>query len=91
MKGFTMNNSILQATKVIVVRENNEEYHYDFDLQELVCSHINAYIETACCSSVGSSGYVECGCGGMDAVICPNHDCERIQDYEVEDLFERLR
>lgn len=91
MKGTNMNNPILQAKRVIIVRENSEDYHYDFELEELVCTHINAYIDKACCSSVGSSGYIECGCGGVDAVVCPNNDCTGIEDYEVDELFERLR
>ena len=91
MKGTAMNNPILQAKRVIIVRENDEVYRFDFELQQLVCTHVNAYIDKACCSSVGSSGYIECGCGGVDAVMCPNNDCTDIQDYEVDELFERLR
>lgn len=74
-----------------VVREDKETYTYDFEMGEMVCNHDNAYIEKACCSSVGSSGNIECGCGGRDSVVCDNKDCTGIQDFEVEELFERLR
>lgn len=58
---------------------------------EWVCTHEDAYIEPACCSSAGSSGYIECGCGGQDAVICPSIGCTDIQDWEIDDLLDRLR
>ena len=58
---------------------------------EFVCSHGAAYIEKACCSTVGSSGYIECGCGGRDSVICPALRCTGIMDHEVDQLFAKLR
>lgn len=58
---------------------------------EWVCTHEDAYIEKACCTSVGSSGYIECGCGGRDAVICPSTGCTDIEDWEVDGLFDRLQ
>ena len=58
---------------------------------EWVCTHDDAYIDPACCSSVGSSGYIECGCGGQDGVICPSTGCTGIMDWEIDDLMDRLR
>lgn len=57
-----------------------------------VCTHPNAYIEKACCSpfDIGDSGYIECGCGGQDSIICPATTCTGIQEYEIDELFERL-
>lgn len=45
-------------------------------------------IEEACCSSTGSSGYIECACGGVDSVICENPDCTGIggdDEYSDQD------
>ncbi len=58
---------------------------------ELVCGHADAYIQKACCSQPGDSGYIECGCQGMDGVVCPATNCTGIEDHEVDDLFERLQ
>ena len=41
----------------------------------------------ACCSTIGSSGYIECGCGGMDEIICNNPNCPGISDEIAEDFF----
>ncbi len=62
------------------------------DMNDWECTHAEAYVVRACCSpfSLGSSGYVECGCHGQDSVTCPAIDCTGIQDWEVEELFERL-
>ncbi len=57
---------------------------------EVVCTHPEAYIEKACCSTRSSNGLIECGCGGQDSVICPNPNCQGIQDHEVDTLFDRL-
>lgn len=56
----------------------------------VICSHPEAYIEKACCSTPGSSGMIECGCGGQDSVVCPNPKCQGIDDNEVDQLFDRL-
>lgn len=57
---------------------------------EVICTHPDAYIDKACCSGPGPNGVVECGCGGQDSVICPNPNCQGIDDNEVDDLFDRL-
>lgn len=56
----------------------------------MACKHEDAYIEKACCSQVGSSGYIECGCGGQDSLICPNNNCPGITDEEAEELWKEL-
>ncbi len=58
---------------------------------ELVCVHPEAYLDPACCISVGSSGHIECGCGGRDSVVCPANNCTGIQDHEVDGLFDSLQ
>jgi hypothetical protein len=65
---------------------------YDIELEGMVCDHDQAYIEPACCSpfQIGESGYVECGCHGQDSIICPDPNCTGIQDYEIEELYERI-
>ncbi len=52
--------------------------------------HEDAYLEKACCSMPGSSGYIECGCGGRDSVLCPAVDCPGIADYQVDALIDKL-
>ena len=54
-----------------------------------VCAHNGAYIQTACCSPY--QRIIECGCGGQDAIICPNKNCPGINDDELIDLREQLR
>ena len=62
---------------VIDTEEYDEEGH---------CLHINAEIERACCSGF-EGGIPSCGCGGMDAVGCPNDKCDGITDAEVESIL----
>lgn len=58
---------------------------------EWLCNHEEAYIERACCSNpVDSNGNITCGCYGRDSVICPAWDCTGIEDWQVDDLFDRL-
>lgn len=54
------------------------------------CTHENVHIEKACCSTVGESGYFECGCGGRDSIACDNPNCDGISDLEFEKFFEKL-
>lgn len=57
---------------------------FDKHLQEMICDHREAYIEKACCTTAGDSGYIECACAGRDELICPNPDCTGIEeDQEV--------
>ena len=59
---------------------------------EYQCKHEGAYIEKACCSpwDVGDSGYIECGCGGRDYIVCPAPMCEGLNDFEMETLWPLL-
>lgn len=54
---------------------------------ERICTHPNAYIEKACCSTRGSSGMIECGCGGMSTVECPDCD-DQLDDETIEKILE---
>ena len=60
---------------------------YDPELDQTVCNHEGAFVEPACCSTAGSSGYVECGCGGQNSIVCPAPNCTGIEDYELEKLL----
>lgn len=50
------------------------------------CPHDNVEVEPACCSGIGSSGYVECGCGGRDSVYCYDCDNKDMTDKDMEEL-----
>lgn len=52
------------------------------------CSHERAEVEPPCCSTRGSSGYIECGCGGNYSIYCPDCDYMNMPDNEVEALIE---
>lgn len=54
---------------------------------EFRCPHENVEIKKPCCSVRGSSGYIECGCGGQYSVYC--HDCknEDLQEWEAQDIL----
>ena len=69
----------------IPVASNDEKYVMDED-GVFRCAHVNHYVERACCSSRGSSGYIECGCGGRDEFICPNQDCTGIEFDQYGDI-----
>ena len=49
------------------------------------CRHNFATVEPPCCTSAGSNGVIECGCGGSYLVACP--DCE-LTDSQAEALLE---
>lgn len=74
----------------VTIPSTGTEFRWDDELFQYVCNHSEAEIEKACCSTIGSSGYIECGCGGQDSVYCPAKDCTGIEDYEVDELIERL-
>jgi hypothetical protein len=82
----------IAPTKHIV---NVKQYHSaDFYLSEdgkWLCAHTDAYIEPACCSGYDSEGNPSCACHGMDGVICPAIDCTGIEDWQIEELFDRLQ
>lgn len=51
---------------------------------ELLCTHVNMYVEKACCPP---ASIVECGCGGVDSLICPNDKCTGITDSDVDKYY----
>lgn len=66
----------------------NATYEYDFLDGVLLCKHEEYEIEKACCSTRGSSGYIECGCGGVDSIICLNKECTGITEEDVENILD---
>ena len=67
------------------------QYGYPVHLNEdneWRCLHQDVIIERPCCSSAGSSGYVECGCGGMMSVYCNDCDNDDLRDYEINEIME---
>lgn len=51
----------------------------------LKCPHDNVQIIQACCTTVGESGNIECGCAGLDRIYC--EDCDNQDMTEEEALF----
>lgn len=70
--------------KLVYPQGGSEEY--EIIDGERHCLHINHEIERACCSGF-EGGLPSCGCGGMDAVGCPNPKCDGITDAEVESML----
>lgn len=56
----------------------------------MICEHEEVELEKACCSGRDSDGLMSCGCGGSDAIICLNDDCTGIEDYELNELMDRV-
>lgn len=54
------------------------------------CQHNDITIEEPCCSpfSTGSSGYIECGCGGNISIYCNDCDNKDLTDEQVNDIIE---
>ena len=56
---------------------------------ELLLEHVHDIeIIEPCCSARGSSGYIECGCGGMREIVCNTPDCPGVDDVELVDYFD---
>lgn len=57
---------------------------------ELILQHVHDIeIIEPCCSARGSSGYIECGCGGMQEVVCHAPDCPGVdEESELESYFD---
>lgn len=70
------------------VKQDQYTYTMNEDF-EFVCDHNNAVIQKACCSTLdrGSSGHIECGCGGMDFAICYNPNCTGITEEDADRIF----
>lgn len=70
-------------------RKINGHWYVKDEDGEWVCAHYDAYVDPACCSpfDIGSSGYIECGCGGHDSVVCPNPACTGLLEHEIERIF----
>lgn len=53
------------------------------------CLHENVEVEAPCCTTRGSSGYIECGCGGQYSIYCNDCDNDDLRDYECDDIINR--
>lgn len=72
---------------IIEVKQHNASYSLTED-NEFKCTHEDYDVIEPCCMMTGSSGYIECGCGGMTYVECNNRDCDGVEDYEVDELID---
>lgn len=63
---------------VIDVKQDTSTYHLEDE--RFICDHNHTTVEKACCKVAGESGYIECGCGGLDSVSCDNPDCTGLDD-----------
>lgn len=52
------------------------------------CTHRNIEVTPPCCTATGSSGNIECGCGGMYTVYCPDCNNADLTDQEIEVFIE---
>lgn len=55
---------------------------------EFVCPHYDVDVEPPCCSTRGSSGYIECGCGGDYNIYCNDCKNEDMTDSDYDRVFE---
>lgn len=78
---------LAEGIKIEVKEIPVSTYEADEDLV-LRCTHEYAEVEPPCCSTRGSSGYIECGCGGGYSVYCPDCDYMNMPDNEVDALIE---
>ncbi len=76
------------VTHIPVKIIETSSYSIKEDSYELTCDHEFAEVEAPCCSTVGSSGYIECGCGGNYSVYCSDCDNEDLTDLEADSLIE---
>lgn len=79
---------LAEATKIDVKFVETSSYSLKDGDTFLTCDHEFAEITPPCCSTRGSSGYIECGCGGMYSVYCPDCDYMNMPDNEVDELIE---
>lgn len=69
----------------IVVR--HEGYPVRLIDDEWRCTHENVEVQAPCCSSRGSSGYIECGCQGQYNVYCEDCQNDDMRDDDVERII----
>ena len=63
---------------------------FDVDIhdEDHECNHLSFEIVEPCCTSIGESGYIECGCGGMKEIICHSDTCTGIDDeFFIEKIY----
>lgn len=69
-----------------IIDINHKDASYSLRDNEWLCDHIDTTTERACCTSSGSSGFIECGCNGLDSISCDNEDCTGLTSNDIEQL-----
>ena len=70
--------------QVIEIKQDTSTYHLEDE--RFICDHNSTTIEKACCKVAGPSGHIECGCGGMDSVVCDNVDCTGLDEDSLPEI-----
>ena len=73
--------------KIPIIDKSVERHFILTEDNELKCSHPNAEVTPPCCSSRGSSGFIECGCAGLFAVYCSDCKNEDMTESDIEELI----
>lgn len=72
----------------IQLKNDKSVFNIDLHDEEQECSHSDIEIVEPCCKVKGSSGYIECACGGVKDIICHNPDCTGIDDdFLIEKIY----
>lgn len=51
------------------------------------CQHEDAEVIQPCCTTPGSSGYIECGCAGLPYVECLECNNEQLTEEDIEEIL----
>ena len=78
---------IAEGKKLAIHYSDVSSYELNED-GDFACLHERAEVTPPCCSTRGSSGYIECGCGGLYSVYCPDCDYMNMPDSEIDALIE---
>lgn len=49
-----------------------------------LCEHPEAYIDPPCCNGL------DCGCAGLDGLVCPAADCTGFVPGQIEEIIRRI-
>ena len=78
------------ATKTITVKDRSQDlYGIITEDGAFKCTHPDPEVEPPCCTTRGSSGYFECGCGGMYSVYCNDCSNDDMTDQDVENILDQ--
>lgn len=66
-----------------------ENFHILNNDGKPLCSHEDTSIVRSCCTIAhrGSSGFIECGCNGIDSIVCDSPNCTGLTDEEEEKII----